>query len=169
MRTSRALPDVPPSLTLDATRIAGPSDRFQGTLYQGHAPPTGDAARHAGFDAIVLCAEEYQPTDFPGVRVLHVPLDDARPTPEEWLRANVAARDVASLLRAGKRVLVTCWQGRNRSGLVVALALRRMGMTGQQAVERVRSRRAGALTNPHFVEAILRTRGRAGRAPSLSP
>lgn len=147
---------MPAGLTLDATCIAGSGNlRFRGSLYQGHAPPTGDAVWRAGFDVLALCAEEYQPSDFPGVRVLHVPLDDACPTPREWLIANGAAQETALMLRGGRRVLVTCWQGRNRSGLVVALALRRLGLTGEQAVARVKERRVGALTNPCFVGRLL--------------
>jgi hypothetical protein len=62
----------------------------------------------------------------------------------------VATRVIAHL-HAGDNVLVHCWGGRNRSGLSIALALRRLyGWTGQEALDYVRSRRPQALQNLVF-------------------
>lgn len=53
----------------------------------------------------------------------------------------------------GGCVLVHCWGGRNRSGLVIALALTRLqGITGAAAVKAVKAVRSGALVNQHFVK-----------------
>lgn len=135
---------------IDATRI-GPK------LHQGSEPPRGTKLRRAGFDVVVLCAMEIQPPSsaFVGVEVLHYGIDDGPVTPMLWTRANRAAKAVARRIRAGKRVLVTCAMGRNRSGLVVALALRELtGRSGARIVRHVRSLRANALTNPHFERAL---------------
>ena len=63
---------------------------------------------------------------------------------------------MADTARTGRRVLVRCQAGYNRSGLVVALALMRLGFTGQDAVARVRIARGPyALSNPHFLARLV--------------
>lgn len=120
------------------------------TLAMGSYPPPGSPIP---FDVLVLCAEELQPpaSAYPGVTVLHVPLDDADPTGDEILRAVAAGKNVAARLRQGARVLVTCAQGRNRSGLVVGLALEELDVPWATAVRRIRQNRENALTNRAFV------------------
>ena len=95
-----------------------------GVLAQGSAPPAGV---RLPFDVIVLAAMEYQP-DLPGYEVIRVPLDDG-PPPNEATRRRIraAAREIAARVRTGERVLVTCWQGRNRSGVLAGLALVNLG------------------------------------------
>lgn len=113
--------------------------------------------RAAGFDVLVLCAREFQPpaTHYPGVDVIHAPLDDAWTVP---IQAAVrAAREVALRLYLRQRVLVTCNQGRNRSGLVSALALWYLGgNSGRRCADHVRARRPGALSNPVFYQWLTR-------------
>lgn len=136
--------------TIDANRVMP-------KLWIGSAPSVGPGLAHAGFDAVVLAAEEYQPTsrELPGVRVIHAPFGDTRwPTDAEIRRAVRAADMVAAHLAAGDRVLVSCWMGRNRSGLVTALALRRLGVPPNHAVELVRRARPGALFNDAFVTIV---------------
>jgi Dual specificity phosphatase, catalytic domain len=59
---------------------------------------------------------------------------------------------VADEIDRGGCVLVHCWGGRNRSGLVSALALTRLqGITGAEAIHAVRAVRRGALVNQFFV------------------
>jgi protein-tyrosine phosphatase len=103
----------------------------------------------------VLCAKELQlpAAFFPGVEVFHAPLEDEprAPTTEEVAIARAAARFVITNLRAGKRVLVTCQMGWNRSGLVTALALRELtGASGLACLKHVRAQRPNALFNNHF-------------------
>lgn len=125
-----------------------------GLLAQGAAPPIGV---ELPFDVVVLAAMEYQP-DLPGFTVLHVPLDDGPPPSHaDRIRIRGAARKVADYVRAGKRVLVTCWQGRNRSGVISGLALRDLGLPGAQAAARIRRARDG-LTNPHFYAMVTGAR-----------
>jgi protein-tyrosine phosphatase len=119
-----------------------------GRLAQGSAPPPGI---RLPFDVIVLAAEEYQHPRLPGYEVLRVPLDDSGPPPSVADRALIreSARRIARRVRAGKRVLVTCWQGRNRSGVLAGLALVELGVPRNQAVRRIQQLRDG-LTNAYF-------------------
>lgn len=128
-------------------------------LYVGSKPPPG---RHAGVDVVVLAAMEYQPPAhlFPGAEVIHAPLDDdpRRPMREdEVVRAARTADRVARRLRAGRRVLVTCAMGLNRSGLIAALAMADVyRMRADEIVARLRRARGiMALSNPNF-ERLLR-------------
>lgn len=129
---------------IDANRIAP-------KLYQGANPPQGSAVRRAGFDVLVLCASEHQypAALYPGVKVIYAPMWDEASVPKEV--AFPAARAVVHELRKGSRVLVCCNMGRNRSGLVTALAL--WCMTGRSGVEclwRVQTARPKALSNKFF-------------------
>jgi hypothetical protein len=139
---------------IEATRIAP-------GLYQGSQPPPGDHVRMAGFSILVLCAGEYQPPAacYPGVTVLHCPLIDNggrhRPTEDELRLAYRTGHDVAQALSRGRRVLVTCQAGLNRSGMVTAIALHALhGNDGASAVKHVQITRPGALFNGHFARAI---------------
>jgi protein-tyrosine phosphatase len=87
-----------------------------------------------------------------GIHVLRVPLDDVvNPTTSDLRRAAGAAKEVAKLVRSGRRVLVTCAMGLNRSGLVNALALRELtGASGVHCSAHVQNKRKGALSNPTF-------------------
>jgi len=88
----------------------------------------------------------------PPAKVL--PLDDSGDVQRDMAHlaeASAAADRVAAHLAAGRRVGVFCRAGRNRSGLVAALAIRRLtGWTGAQAMQRVKQLRPFALTNEHF-------------------
>jgi protein-tyrosine phosphatase len=72
--------------------------------------------------------------------------------------------DVVTAIRAGRRVLVACAGGRNRSGLVVGLAVRELlGCSGAQALTWVQSRREDALNNATFARHL------AGLPPTINP
>jgi hypothetical protein len=68
---------------------------------------------------------------------------------------------IASLVSSGRRVLVHCTEGLNRSGVVVARALMEMGYTASAAIDLVRRQRGPsvdgfpALGNPAFVDWLL--------------
>src|SRR5271166_7082143 len=126
-------------------------------LYQGSLPFPGNSLKNKGFDTLILCAKEYQPPSviYPGIKVIHAPNDDSgKPlTDSEKQIALKAAAIVCSDVRSGKNVLVTCMQGRNRSGLVVAISLvKLLGMPGKKAVRLVKNMRNNALTNPAFCQ-----------------
>lgn len=124
-------------------------------LWQGEFPPPGSNLRMLGFDVLVLCAQELQPParSYPDVRVVRAPMDDSFAVPVEL--AHGTARNVARVLNANKRVLVTCAMGLNRSGLVSALALwYTRNWSGERCVARVQAQRAGALCNSAFARYV---------------
>ena len=58
---------------------------------------------------------------------------------------------------SGKRLLIRCAGGMNRSGLLVALTLMRSGLTSDEAIALIRDRRhPWALNNRSFVELLRR-------------
>jgi len=139
-------------------------------LYQGSRPPVGPWVKAAGFDVLVLAAEEYQPPDrmFPGVLVLHVPLDDAEMDSPSRKAIRSASRLVEAYVKNGHRVLVTCAMGLNRSGIISAAALRRATCADPvEIVHHIRARRgARALSNPSFVSSLRRGELGGSRCPS---
>lgn len=130
-------------------------------LYQGGYPPAGTSLHEAGIDVLVLCAMEWQDPDgtaYPGLTVIRAGGDDdtrlhrVMPYVGLWQHA---ARLVVRHLKDGKTVLVTCMQGRNRSGMVSAHVLRELtGASGADIVKHIQARRPGALFNPTFVSYI---------------
>jgi protein-tyrosine phosphatase len=136
-----------------------PFARIGPGLYMGRKPPP-DPKIGQVFDVVVLTAYEYQPKagEYGRAHVLHVPLDDMTgkpPSQHEKELANEAGRAVAGWVRRGKRVLVTCRQGRNRSGWVTALALLELGVPVQKAIDTIREARGeDALSNHHFVDEL---------------
>ncbi len=128
-------------------------------LWQGSRPLCGSALDRIGFDVVVLSAMEHQlsASCLRGVKVILAALDDSGPPPtaSEIAEANEAAQLTARYYVQGDRVLITCWQGRNRSGLITALVLREaFGMSGKRAIEIVKAARPTALENGHFYEYI---------------
>ena len=140
---------------IDANRIAP-------KLWMGSRPPFGTRLHDAGFNIVVLCAKEWQPprNEYPGITVLRCPIDDDPEflPPEDVERAATMAAHLAKENARGKRILVTCNLGMNRSGLVCALVLAgRYGVGGHAAMEQVRRQRKLPLpgmiplANPQFV------------------
>lgn len=111
------------------------------------------------FDVLVLCARELQPERlaFHG-HVIRCPIPDAVLANTEIAMVLRTATAVAKALLAGKRVLVTCSAGINRSCLVASFALRNLTrMPATEVILLMKSRRhADALFNQHF-QALLRT------------
>ena len=126
-------------------------------LWVGSAPTTRDDRRAVcdQFDVIVFCAEEFQPDAklFPGVIVWRCGIDDADITRREENLVFTTADNAENAYSEGLRVLVTCWQGRNRSAVVAAASMILRGYTPRQAIATVRARRkvSYVLSNPSFV------------------
>ncbi len=135
---------------LDASNVAT-------RLWVGSKPPFD--RDFPGFDLLVLCAQELQPTRlaFHG-RVIRCPIPDGALDHQELTRAVLAAKGVADALVAREHVLVTCSAGINRSALVAALAMARLTrLTADDIIARLRERRApNALFNTHFQEVLRR-------------
>jgi protein-tyrosine phosphatase len=72
----------------------------------------------------------------------------------------------AHLIREGQKVLAHCGMGFNRSALLAGLILTELGMSGADAVNRLRERRPGALFNERFA-AYLGTLPPGGKAARL--
>jgi protein-tyrosine phosphatase len=89
---------------------------------------------------------------------LSFPMEDDDPVDS---KVREVAAFVASLVRSGRRVLVHCTEGLNRSGIVVARALVELGWGPAEAIERVRTQRGltkdgfPALSNERFVAWLL--------------
>lgn len=142
---------------MDATRVIP-------NLFIGSAPYPADEALSRNFDHVVLAAREYQPESrlFGQVPVLRIPFDDnpfAYPSLDEQREICKTASQVAQWVSQGRRVLVTCLAGHNRSGLIVVTALRKMypEVSPGIAVDHLRSVRGPrALSNKKFVDLILK-------------
>jgi protein-tyrosine phosphatase len=110
------------------------------------------------FDVIVLCASDYQPdaADFPGVDVLHTPFDDTLfPSDDDVTMAMRSAHTVLKHLQAGRRVLVTCWAGQNRSAFVAAMAMKRKWRAPTEVVvKQIRDARPNTLHNSTFIKIL---------------
>jgi protein-tyrosine phosphatase len=82
------------------------------------------------------------------------PIDDGPMPDAATVRA--IARFVAALLACGRKVLVHCSGGLNRSGLVVARTLIERGIPAEEAIRIVRKRRGqDALFNREFERWLL--------------
>jgi len=152
------------------------ADQITKNLWQGGVPSRGSALNEAGFDTLVLCAREWQLPSvyFPKVKVIHAPNDDypedpSKPTPQQLQTAVRTAFEVADDIRSGKKVLVTCAAGMNRSGLVTAMSLHLLyGWSGPRCVAHVRLNRTWGddgympLSNPQFVRVLSRLPDQTG-------
>jgi hypothetical protein len=142
-------------------------------VWMGSRPPIGGAVARAGFRVLALCAMEWQPPAdcYPDVEVLRIALNDAELGREDARAACRVAARLYERVRQGQKVLITCSQGRNRSGLITAMTLAGLtGCSGEKAIRAVRGRRNSpfgpALTNDHYVTALMRVRSPA--QPSIS-
>lgn len=85
---------------------------------------------------------------------IHWPFEDG-PLPDLGL-AELVVMPIVQALHRGRRVLVHCQEGRNRSGLIAALAVHAAtGASGAACVEQIRAARAGMLTNRTFFDALV--------------
>lgn len=112
----------------------------------------------AGFDVVLNVRVLGEATLFFGREysgaTLHMPLiDEAKPV-SAW-KINSAIRLIEEALAAHLRVLMHCAEGHNRSGLIIgAYLILSAGMTPDDAIELIRAKRPGALSNQTFVEQL---------------
>ncbi len=137
-------------IVLDINKIAE-------NLYQGAIPPKGEILSKKGFQVLVLCAEENQDTEsYVDIQVICSPGDDTDDLDRfarDLVHWKISAARVANAVRKGKKVLVTCMAGLNRSGMVTALALHELtGWSGERIVKHIKSRRSYALCNDTFAD-----------------
>lgn len=83
---------------------------------------------------------------------VYFPFDDDNELLPDLTKLSAIARLGAQLIRDEHRVLVHCGQAFNRSALVAGLMLTELGMSGADALARIRERRPGALFNDLFAD-----------------
>jgi hypothetical protein len=105
-----------------------------------------------GVEVVVTLEEAAAPLPGPGAVEVRHPFRDSRWEPVP--RATVDAA-VEAVLEVDGPVWVRCRDGLNRSALVTGLALRRRGWGSSEVVDRLRTARPGALTNPYFVDLLV--------------
>lgn len=155
------------------------ADQVAKNLWVGGVPADHKEV-DGNFDALVLAAREFQDVfpahKFPGTVVIYAPIPDGKLTNAEKAIALRAAIQVYELNRDGRRVLVTCAQGVNRSALIAALAMIIGGWSARKAVENIRKYRkpvtgSKPLFNPYFVDflSVLEKAFSTPRSPQDSP
>ncbi|MFF2542134.1 protein phosphatase [Kitasatospora sp. NPDC058063] len=141
---------------------SGPSEPWNeivpGLWMGGHyfTRPGGElelAIVRAEFDLVVSLFTRSGHGPAPGVEHVLREVPDAPLSPGQLLAVQEAAELTEAAVRRGRRTLVRCHSGYNRSGLVVAQALIGLGHESGEAVRLVRERRSPwALNNPVFVD-----------------
>ena len=160
------MPDCPACAgTGRATRMPLCDDPWNevapGLFMGGHDVRSQSAAAcvvHDEFDLVVSLTsrEGYGPS--PGVEHVVARLADAVLDAPNAARVRELGGLVADAVGDGRRVLVRCSGGLNRSGVVVAEALVRLGHSPDEAIRAVRAARGPwALTNPGFVAHLTAT------------
>ncbi|MFI8081039.1 protein phosphatase [Kitasatospora sp. NPDC086009] len=151
MRTHRKDHDTP-----------GPTGRWNeitpGLWMGGHfTTPPGRALEPVvvgrEFDLVVSLYTRPGHGPAPAVEHLVREIPDGPLSPGQLRAVQEAAAHTAAAVRQGRRVLVRCHSGYNRSGLVVAQALVELGHRPERAVELIRERRSPwALNTTVFVD-----------------
>ena len=121
-------------------------------LWVGAAPPVDRS--YPGVDMIVLCAREYQPEKFAHFsgQIVRVAIPDDALSSDELRRALAGGTQVAKAITEGKRALVTCAAGINRSAMVAGFALQHVTkMSTDEIIATMRLKRnKDCLYNPAF-------------------
>jgi protein-tyrosine phosphatase len=131
-------------------------------IAQGSYPGLkGTAFQHA--DILVLCAEEHQAKTLkapPGKAIIRLGFDDDtyRPIPPEAGKIfHAHAQQLGKAALSGRKLMITCAMGLNRSGLITALTLMHgYRMRPSEAIKLIRGRRSkDCLCNPMFEQWLL--------------
>jgi protein-tyrosine phosphatase len=135
-------------------RADPPSEILRDALWQGGAPVDFGWVTSNRVNVVADLGDAdtiATPRDIAGVAYLKHPIEDGELPDLVVLDGLVST--LAAAIREGRRTLVHCGWGRNRSGLVVALLLRELlGVDGRAAVLAVRERRHRALNNQVFAD-----------------
>ncbi len=145
-------------------------NRIKGNLWQGSL--SGPLHVPGGPDLHIHCAYEAWPVESHAERTIWVQIDDA---PTDWRHNRKWVEEVLDAagqgvryLDQGKTVVVNCFAGLNRSGLVTALILMLAhDMSADTAVATIRDRRSlHALGNRSFLQ-FLRAFDHERRRPPI--
>jgi len=130
----------------------------EGRLFVSAAISRWNVAESRGVDVVIdleggldLCI----PTQANHCLYVYFPFDDDDRTLPSLSKLQAIAQLGASLVRDGHTVLSHCTSGFNRSALVAGLILRELGLSGAEALARVRARRPGALYNEAFADYLV--------------
>ncbi|CAL9527580.1 hypothetical protein SUDANB58_03975 [Streptomyces sp. enrichment culture] len=151
MRTPGKRPDVP-APDSPWSEIA-PGLWMGGHEFRRGAGRLESAVVRNEFDLVqtLLCLPGHGPD--PGVEHHVWPIPDGPLDGTQLAGVMRLAEAADTALGAGRKVLVRCYHGYNRSGLVVAQVLIRRGRSAEEAIRLVRARRSPwALHNERFVE-----------------
>ncbi|MCF3137119.1 protein-tyrosine phosphatase family protein [Streptomyces olivochromogenes] len=151
MRTRRKQPDVPapgspwseivPGLWMGGHEFAGQSGQLELAVVRDE------------FDLVQTLLRLPGHGPDPGVEHHVWPIPDGPLDGTQLAGVMRLAQAAGDALDAGRKVLVRCYHGYNRSGLVVAHTLIRRGRPADDAIRLIRSRRSPwALHNELFVE-----------------
>lgn len=104
------------------------------------------------FDAVVTMYQYANPAGW-FVKELRYPIYDAEMSRIDLNRLFTTAQFAYNEWAEGKRVLIRCQAGWNRSGLITALVLMLDGIPATEAIDLIRKQRSPhALCNPDFVK-----------------
>lgn len=112
--------------------------------------------RQQGIDVLLSLTEEPPRRDWideAGLLLFHVPMIDMEAPTEDQL-----ARSLSAILKANSSnmgVAVHCGAGLGRTGVVLACYFVTRGLTGQNAIARVRRMRPGSIETEEQAEAVL--------------
>jgi hypothetical protein len=124
-----------------------------GHFYRDRAGARQPATVGAEFDLVISLYQHDGHGPSPHIEQHYVETPDGPLSPDQIESICQVANRVTKAVSDGRRVLVRCHSGYNRSGLVVAQALINMGYSTEDAIFLIRYRRSKwALNNPLFVD-----------------
>jgi hypothetical protein len=130
-------------------------DRVVHGLYQAGSALDPIEFFELGFDEVVDLGGWERDEHISGQAYRFFLIDDVPWIPDPGAIEAMAA-EIAASVRAGRRVVVNCSAGLNRSGLLVGRTLIELGHTPTEAVELVRQARGpNALSNVAFTKFLL--------------
>lgn len=104
------------------------------------------------FDLVISLYRRFGSGPNPQVEHHYLNIPDGVLLAADAARCAELADTAAAAVKDGRRVLIRCQAGYNRSGLVTALTLMRLGHTADDAIALIREKRSPhALFNEHFL------------------
>ncbi|NNN35049.1 protein phosphatase [Streptomyces sp. S3(2020)] len=151
MRTRRKQPDVPAPDSPWSEIV--PGLWMGGHEFRGQSGQLEFAVVRDEFDLVQTLLRLPGHGPDPGVEHHVWPIPDGPLDGTQLAGVIRLARAASEALDEGRKVLVRCHHGYNRSGLVIAHALIRSGRSAEEAIRTIRSRRSPwALHNDLFVD-----------------
>ncbi|MFJ2238591.1 dual specificity protein phosphatase family protein [Streptomyces sp. NPDC087859] len=151
MRTRRKQPDVPAPDSPWSEIV--PGLWMGGHEFRGHSGQLEFAVVRDEFDLVQTLLRLPGHGPDPGVEHHVWPIPDGPLDGTQLAGVIRLAQAASDALDEGRKVLVRCYHGYNRSGLVIAHTLIRSGRSAEEAIRTIRARRSPwALHNDLFVD-----------------